>query len=314
MRRSNILITTSVLDRRGAEKMILELASRLDRDRFQPLVLCLRPQTDMAEDFARAGVEVAVLGMRAYFEYRALRAFRRLIRDRRIDLVHTHLYRDAVYGRILGKRAGAAVVSTLHNSYVWRPRSQLWLDRATARWADRITAVSEAVRRFAVEREGMPADKVTVLHNGIETSRYRVPPGTREEVRKRMGVGPDELLVGSLGHLTRQKGFRYLVDAAPDVVREVPEARFLVFGEGELGGELEARVRDRGLGDRFRFPGFREDIPEVLSAFDLFVLPSLWEGLPVVLIEAMAAGLPIVATDVDGNLEVTGGRERGEGV
>ncbi len=314
MRPCKILITTSVLNRRGAERMILELAARLDRARFRPSVACLRAETPYLEEFRARGIEVRLFGMTGYFQLRPLREFYRFLRAERFDLVHTHLYRDAVYARPLGKLSGAAVVSTLHNSYVWRSRAQLRLDSFTARWADRLTAVSAAVKKFAVEREGIPADKIRVLHNGIETSRYRVEPGTREKMRELFGIGPDGFLIGSLGHLGEQKGFRYLIEAAPEILRAFPSSRFLIFGEGELGDDLRRRASSALPAGKFLFPGFRDDIPELLSAFDLFVLPSLWEGLPVVLIEAMAAGVPVVASDVDGNLEVTGGGEAGLGV
>jgi len=289
------------------------LAARLDRSRFVPSVACLRAETPYLEEFRARGVEVRLFGMRGYFHFKPLREFNRFLRAERFDLVHTHLYRDAVYARPLGKLAGAAVVSTLHSRYVGRSRTQLRLDAFTARWADCLTAVSASVKKFAVEREGIPERKIRVIYNGIDTSLYLVKTGTREKVRAELGVGPGEFLIGSMGHLSREKGFRYLIEAAPEILRAFPACRFLILGEGELEKDLRARAAAAAPG-KFVFPGFRGDIPRALSAFDIFVLPSLSEGLSVALIEALAAGVPVVASDVGGNPEVTGAGEAGIGV
>ncbi len=292
--------------------MILHLAEGIDPDKYRVKVLCLRKETPYLSEFIKRGVEISSLGMTRYFQFGPLREFYRYLRRQKIDLLHTHLYRDAVYGRFLGKLAGVkAVISTLHNSYVWRSRPQLFLDRLTSVWADKVVAVSDAVKRYAREKEHIPAGKLMTIYNGIETSRYRLPESARRDSRKEFRISEDELVVGSVGHLTRQKGYRYLLEAAPEIIRKYPRVRFLLAGEGELEDKLRDQCRQAGIEDRVTFIGYREDIPRVLSAFDIFVLPSLWEGLPVVLIEALAAGLPIVATDVDGNTEVTGREETG---
>ncbi len=307
-----LMILTSVLDKRGAERMIMKLALGLDPDRYDVRVVCLRPRTPFLAEFESRGIKVDVLGMKKYFQLRPLIELYRLFRRRRPDLVHTHLYRDAVYGRVIARLAGVrGVVSTLHNSYVWRSKAQLFLDRLTAIFADRITAVSDAVKMFAVNREHIPAGTITTVYNGIETELFRVRPEVRERVRKELGLNPKNIAIGSMGELTRQKGYRYLLEAAPAVLESHPGVRFFIAGGGELKESL-VRLRDQaGLGDRFVFLGFRDDVPELLSSFDIFVLPSIYEGLPVSLIEAMAAGLAIVTTDVDGNCEVIGGNEAG---
>ncbi len=312
MNKIKIILMTSVLDKRGAEKIVLKLARGLDPERYRVGVVCLRSRTPFIDEFRARGIEVTVLGMERYFQLRPLWRLYRLFRREKPDLVHTHLYRDAVYGRPLARLAGVrAVVSTLHNSYVWRSRSQLFLDRLTSIFADRIAAVSEAVKNFAIEREHIPAGKLITLHNGIETERFLLPPEERRAVREELGLKPEELAVGTMGELTEQKNHFCLLEAVPAVLERRPEARFFIAGGGELEGALRARRDEMGLADRVRFLGYREDIPRLLAALDIFVLPSLWEGLPVALIEAMAAGVPIVATDVDGNVEVFGRGEAG---
>jgi len=311
MKRAKILLLSSVLNRRGAERMIFQLATGLDRDKYDAKVVCLRKETPFMGEFIRAGVDIRSLGMRRYFQPGPLLELYRFIKRENIDLIHTHLYRDAIYGRILGKLAGVPVVSTLHNSYVWRSKAQLLLDGITALWADKIVAVSNAVRRYAIKNEHIAPARITTIYNGIETEKFRIPPGDVLKLKKELGLGHNELVIGSAGELTRQKGYRYLLPAASAILKEHPEVRFLIAGDGELKKELESRVKESGISRQVSFLGYRADIPCVLNLFDIFVLPSLWEGLPVVLIEAMAAGRPIVATDVDGNLEVIGEREAG---
>lgn len=307
-----LILLTSVLNRRGGEQMILKLALGLDPARYDVQVVCLRPQVPFLGEFEKAGIRVTVLGMKRYFQIRPLIELYRIFRRERTDLVHTHLYRDAIYGRPIARLAGVrGVISTLQNSYVWRSRAQLWLDRMTSAFAYRVTAVSDAVKKFAIEREHIPESKLVTIYNAIDHERFRVSPEVRTRVRRELGLGKDEIAIGSTGALTRQKGFNYLIEAAPVVLASRPEVRFFIGGEGELEADLVRQRDEAGLNDRITFLGFRGDIPELLAAFDIFVLPSIFEGLPVSLVEAMAAGLPIVTTDVDGNCEAIGDNEAG---
>ena len=307
-----LILLTSVLDKRGAERMILQLALGLDPERYDVKVVCLRSQTPFLDEFEARGVEVIVLGMKRYFELRPLVKLYRIFRDQRIDLVHTHLYRDAIYGRPIARLAGVrGVVSTLQNSYVWRSRAQLFLDRLTSAFADKVTVVSDAVKRFAIEREHIPVSKLVTIYNAIEPEKFIVSSGVREKVRRELGLAPDKIAVGSMGALTEQKGFGGLIEAIPTVLAVHPGVRFFIGGEGILKDDLLRQRDAAGLKEQVGFLGFRDDVAEVLSAFDIFVLPSLYEGLPLALVEAMAAGLPIVTTDVDGNCEAIGTGEAG---
>jgi glycosyltransferase involved in cell wall biosynthesis len=152
----------------------------------------------------------------------------------------------------------------------------------------------------------MPPRKLITVYNGIDTGQFKISAAETAAVRRELDLSPGQLAVGTMGELTQQKGYRYLLEAIPEILKSVPSVKFFIAGEGELKKSLLV-LRDKlGLQSSVSFLGFRDDVPRLLSAFDIFVLPSLWEGLPVALIEAMAAGKPIVATDVDGNCEVTG--------
>jgi glycosyltransferase involved in cell wall biosynthesis len=168
------------------------------------------------------------------------------------------------------------------------------------RRTDGIICVSRAVRdSFAAA--GIRGDRLRVVRNGIEITS---PPSVdRREIRRRLGIADDATMVLTVARFTEQKGHRVLLNAIPGVVARVPRARFVWVGEGTLRGELQAEVRGRGLADSVRFTGRRDDVPELLAAADAFALPSRFEGLPLVVLEAMAAGLPVVATRASGTAE-----------
>lgn len=165
---------------------------------------------------------------------------------------------------------------------------------------DRLICVSQEARVSFLLR-GVPAEKLEVVHNGI---RPRPAASTRAEVRERMGIPPDDRLILTVGRLQERKGYRTLLEAVPAIAERVPDAHFLWVGEGPLEGQLRERVRKLGLEDRVLLAGRREDVPDLLAAADLFVLPSLVEGLPLAMLEAMGAGLPVVGTRVCGTSEV----------
>jgi glycosyltransferase involved in cell wall biosynthesis len=172
--------------------------------------------------------------------------------------------------------------------------------------------VSQSTADFVIKARRIPPAKVKVVYLGVpleEFSRAR-PAGEVRAAREELGIAPDDFAIGTVTRLHESKGNTYLVDAARLVLDERPRARFFVVGEGPLREGLEQQAKALGLGDRFVFAGFARDVPRVISAFDLSVFPSLWEGTPLTVFEALAMGKPIVATDADGLLDVlTDGRD-----
>jgi glycosyltransferase involved in cell wall biosynthesis len=178
------------------------------------------------------------------------------------------------------------------------------LYRLGSDWVDGIVAVSEDVKRSILETmAGIPAAKISVIPNCVEVSRYR-RRGDGEELRRKLGCGAREHLMTTVATLKPQKGHRFLLEAAARLVPEFPHLRVLLVGDGELRDELQRFAAREGIQENVHFLGTRADVPEILSASDSFVLPSLWEGLPMALMEAMASGLPVIATDVSGTREV----------
>lgn len=294
--------------RGGVEEVVLRLVQRLDPGEF---ALGLAAPPALLDAFAAdlAGLSVATCGVaaeswRQRAEVRRLGAF---IAAFRPDVVNAHLFRSVVVAAPLARwHSVPAVVETYHGREAWRTgplRGSFLPDRVLARFVDRVIAVSEAARDFLVRAKGYPAGKVVVVANGRDLSVFT--PGTeRDPARKELGVDRSTPLVGVVGRLETQKGHVYLLDAWPQVVAEFPDARLLVIGDGSLRSALHEQARRRGVAGSTIFTGFRDDVPRLLDALDVLVLPSLYEGMPLTAIEAAAMARPVVATAVDGTPEV----------
>lgn len=285
----------------GAERLVQNLAAYLDPERFKVHVVAFgeRRGNPLKEEFDRLGTPVRVLGAHKMYDPRVTMQLARTMREWRIDLVHTHLMNPDILGRIAGRSLGLPVISTLHNipeSYEQDAFYRYWLQRATARaLSTRLVAVSESIREMYIRRWKIPPARICTITNGVPLERFLgVAPGVPARAA---GEGP---LITNVGRLTPQKGQRQLLDAARIVLERRPDARFMIVGAGNLEQELRAHAAAIGVGGRVEFAGIRHDIPEILGQSDVFVLSSLWEGMPVSAIEAMAAARPVVLTDVGG--------------
>jgi glycosyltransferase involved in cell wall biosynthesis len=285
----------------GAERLLVSSAAHVDRDRFEYEACYLLPWKDhLADDLRRAGVPVTCLdGRRAASPGWVVR-LRRLVRDRNFALVHAHLP-YASLGARLGLRGrdptGPALVYTEHNTWDrYRPTTR-WLNAATFARNDAVIAVSDAVAGSIRRRDPPP---LHVIPNGVDGEALRREARTREEARAVLGVSPDRAVIGTVGGITPKKGHPVLVRAARRVVDERPDAQFVFVGLSVEPGPVKEEISRLGLHDHVTLAGYRADAPKLMPAFDLYCLPSLFEGLPVSLLEAMALGLPSVATAVGG--------------
>jgi glycosyltransferase involved in cell wall biosynthesis len=245
----------------------------------------------------------------------ALHKLRRIIRAGRYHIVHTHTAKGGILGRIAAKAAGAPVIvhtlhgSTFHGAVGRIPHAVYWsLEKLTAAFTDRIISVGDDLRRRYLEAGIGRADQYGVILSGMELDEFeaasRMSPDRRADIRASLGVPADAPLVGKVARLEARKGYTYYFDMAERVLARIPKAYFLGIGAGEQHEELRAEAARRGLAARVGFPGFRSDIAEVIGALDVVVLTSLWEGLPRVLVQAAACGVPTATFEVEGAREV----------
>ena len=235
----------------------------------------------------------------------------RLCRREKFDVVHTHTSKGGFLGRIAARLAGVPlVIHTAHGFYFNQmncgPKAAVFyrfLEKFASHFCDLIISVNEEDRLSAIEKGVVRPSKIHTVINGINTKRFEnvVPP---DSLRRELDPSGQAILIGTTGRLMPQKGYHYLIQAMPTVLREFPGARVIFVGDGPLESELKGLAGQLGVSDQCRFLSFRTDIPELLASFDIFVLPSLWEGLSISLLEALAAGKPIVATNIKGNREV----------
>ncbi len=277
------LITT--LDIGGAENHLFSLLSRLPRPEFDVHAGYLKGPGGLAPRFRDAGIPVTDFRLKHAADALVVRRLAAAFEG--ADIVHTHLFKADVFGAAAAKMAGVRrLVSSKHNEDQYlKDFAAGMVGRIAARAAERIVCISEAVRRFMRER-GLPEERLVTIPYGLEE---RAPDlSKREDLRRSFGAGPGDLVVGTMGRLEEQKGQRFLIDA----MRQSP-GRLVIVGKGSL--EADLRKRAAPLGDRVYFAGFRSDVHDVMGAFDVFALPSLWEGFGLVLLEAMAQARPVIA-------------------
>ena len=304
-----IALCITELDAGGAERCLTELATRIDRSRFAPVVYCLAPppQRENASclpALIAAGVEVHCLGGRGVWQFPVVaHRLKRLLLAQKPQIVQTFLFHANVLGRIVTRRAGVKKVVAGIRVAERAARWHLWLDRLTRSWVDRYVCVSQAVADFSAKQMGLPPEKLVVIPNGVELEKY---PAQQPADLRAFGIATGRRVVVFVGRLEPQKGVRWLIETAPMWLAKLPNCDLLLVGEGPLRASLETAARAAGIAARVHFAGWRADVPAILAASDLLVLPSAWEGMPNVVLEAMASRLPVVASDVEGVRELLG--------
>ena len=297
----------------GAENLLLSILRRLDPARYESVVCTLGERGALATQVEALGVPLVELGLMRSGggRGRAVQALAELLRRERIDLLHAHLYHANLIGRLAARRAGIPCVVSIHNTYTrpkWHRRlANWWLAR---RHTGAIIAGSEEIRRDILRYDHVRPELVEVIPNAVDLSRS-ASALTREAARERLGLAAEAYVLGTVGRLEEQKGHRFLLDALDRLRAQGLDAVLLLVGGGREEAALREQAARLALGERVCFLGMRDDLGDLFRAMDLFVMPSLWEGLSLAMLSAMAAGLPVVATHVGGVPEVLGDDERG---
>jgi glycosyltransferase involved in cell wall biosynthesis len=289
----------------GGQTALLLLAGNLDRSRFE-VIISASGSGPLAEEAGRLGIPYSQVPLVKRPGFSSVRRTAEVLRANRIDLLHTHGGIAGLYGRSAARRAGTpAVVHTIHGIHYLHYRNPLLrrlyvlLERRCSRLTDRLVLVCQSDLRQARKHRLAPGEKMSVILNGADV---RPDTLTKDSVRLRdeLGWTPGLTVVGTVSRLHRQKGVVNFLRAAPAVLAAFPGLRLAVVGDGPEGERLRREARRLDLEGRFLFLGERKDAASILALFDVFVLPSLWEGLPFVIVEAAALGKPIVASAVDG--------------
>jgi glycosyltransferase involved in cell wall biosynthesis len=293
-----ILHTEASLGFGGQERRILRELEGLDRARFQGTLLC-QPGSKLGAMTEKRGIPTFWLKIRSPYDPIAFVRIARLVRRERIDVIHTHSSRDAWLVGAVGKLLGVPVFRTRHLL------TRIGGPFVYARLADRVLTVSEDVRRYLVS-EGVPSERVIAVPTGINLTRFDPGRAGLVDMRARLGIAADAFVVGIVAVLRKNKGHRFLIQAVEHLVREFPALRLLIVGDGPQERNIRNLIGELRLESHVIMAGNQDDIPSVLKAIDVFVLPAQEEALGTALIEATAMGVPVIATKVGGIPEVLG--------
>jgi glycosyltransferase involved in cell wall biosynthesis len=288
----------------GVSRLFSWWFPRYDHARFTVSLCGLKHPEPATEWLAAQGIPVHHL-RRGRFDPRILSDLIRLVRARGVRILHVHGYAAADFGRLAARATGAKLVLHEHFADPRMPTYQSLADRLLRSYTDGAIAVSGSTREFLVRQRFVPAGRVRLVWNGAPLDEFA--PVARERalaLRRELGLADEAIVVGTIGRLSAQKGHAFLLDAAARVLRRHPQARLLIVGDGDLAPALREKARALEIADRTVFAGHRTDVPELLGALDVFCISSLYEGTPLALFEAMAAGKPIVSTAVDGCREI----------
>jgi len=289
----------------GVKRLFAWMIPRFDAARFQVSLVSLRKRDLSEETLDALGIDITYLE-RGKFDPRTLMALLRIIDAKQIDVLHLHGYGATTFGRLAAAMRGIPVVLHEHANLTSTPWFQKVADWVLERYTDVALAVSKSTAEFVIGARLVRPGRVKVVYLGAPLDEFGLPvtADERAAARHSLGVLPDDVVMGTVTRLHDSKGNQYLVEAARMVLDARPHARFFLFGEGPLLPDLQAQAAALHLGDRFVFGGFVKDVRRVLAAFDVSVFPSLWEGTPLTMFEALGASRAIVATDADGLMEV----------
>ena len=289
----------------GAERVLVNLIAATDRNRYFPQFCLLQtmncPNQELLDTVASKQVQLHVMPCRRWIDPAAVRQLRKMLKEEHIDIIHCHGMKARLYGLLVIPGTSVRTITTHHN---WVRSSLIetcfeLLDAFYIRFYPKIVAVSHEVQQD-MRRYLISAKKIQVIINGIDMQEFRRNHKAGERIRREFGISKEDHFIGAIGRISPEKGQKYFIEAAAQVLNSCPQAYFVLVGDGRQAKEMKAYAEVLGIAGRVIFAGFRADIADWYSALDMFVLPSLLEGTPMALLEAMSAGLPVVAADVGG--------------
>ena len=312
MPRIKIIYFLNSISYGGVEKHVIDIINNIDQKKFRPFLVCPEDVLPgLTKKLHKTDVELHSIRIRSYFDFKEIAKFLSLIKKIKPEIVHAHLYFAGRFATPLSKMMGVpCIIETGHIVENWRKGYKqifLLLDIISCFFVDNVIAVSNAVKDYFIRYKKVPSKKISVIHNWCELDKFNVDQYDEQfQSQKKAAekIPPDCMIISLIGRLDEQKGHKYLLAALPKVLKKYSNFIVLFIGDGNLKNELISLTKKMNITDKVRFLGFREDIPELISITDIIVLPSLYEGLPLTLIEASAMGKPIIASNVDGTPDI----------
>jgi len=306
MKRIKILETIRQGQIGGGESHVLELASNLDLTKFEPIVLSFTPGP-MVEELQRRGIKVKVIYTERAFDFRVWKQVRDFIEEEQIDIIHAHGTRANSNVFWAAKKLGLPLIYTVHGwSFHIDQKFHVRKIRELSEYfltfkADKTICVSRSNQQDGIERFNM--HRSTVIYNAVDLNKFN-PKNQFSDVRRELGISDNQTVIGYIVRITGQKDPFTMLRAMQDLIKRSPDIVLLIVGEGDLKASAIQLAKSLGIEDNVIFQPFRTDIPDILNAIDIYCLPSLWEGFPIGILEAMAMKKAVVASPVDGTKEL----------
>jgi len=319
----NIFYLVTTFEKDGPGNVLLNSLKKIDRKQFNPIVACLYKGGNLEKDIGELGIKTFNLNMssplRGWLDLKTIFLLSKLFKADEVDIVHTHLVRATVFGGIASILANIPFVATVHNMEEYFRDKNIFslavrvIEHNVLKHASKIVCVSNGVREYLLHHYNkIDKEKVLTIHNGVDPSLF-ANQVNKDILHAEFNIPDKTIIVGCIARLHRQKGIIYLLQAAKEIILTCSNQniKFVIIGDGEEKEDLYNFVKGNNLQNYIIFTGYRKDVLMLMPEFDIFVLPSLWEGLPMALVEAMATGLPCIATDVSGNSEIVVDRVTG---
>lgn len=304
-RRPRVLHLITSFEIGGTERQAVELLKRLDEKRYDVRLAVLRNEGPFYSEIEARFPDVPEFPLTSFYDANAVKqlaGLRRLMRREKIDILHAHDFYSSFIGAAAARLSGVRVIASQRHLKLSDRRVHKWGTRMIHRLANRILVNSEAIREHIINHEGAQPGKIVVIRNGVAPVISNT--NSRRELGRDLGLKTNATIVGIVARLQEVKGHRFFIEAAGEVLRSRSGAHFVLVGDGPLRTEIEQQAAELGITDHVRLLGDRSDVSRLIAGFDLLVLASLHEGLPNAVMEAMAAGVPVVATGIGGTMEL----------
>ena len=292
----------------GAETVLLNIAKNLDKNQFNTTVVLHRSRW-LHEQLKKYNIDTKIIPSRRSWDIAFISKFVRLCRQLKIEIIHSHLSGANLYSSLAGMILRIPVIATYHNEFIMPGRTERFImfkSMLVRKLAAKIVLIADFMQKDYIQKGKFSPEKLMTVYNGIDLDNQR---NNREisDLRNELGLKDNEIIVGNVANIRQPKGHRYLIETARQVCNDLPDVKFLLIGDpgkGELKKEIEEQIAGLHLENNVKLLGFRQDVHKLLHLMDIFVLSSTSEGLPLSVVEAMAASKPVVATNIGGLPEI----------